>query len=59
MARESLVVASKVKAHIKAKGCMCASEVMDAVNECVYACLDKATDRCKANGRKTVRAQDL
>ena len=59
MAKESLVVASKVKAQIKAKGCMCSSEVMDALNECVYACLDKAVQRCKTNGRKTVKAQDL
>jgi len=59
MPKESLVVASKVKAYIKSKGLMTSSEVMDALNECVYACLDKGADRCKANNRKTVRAQDL
>ena len=37
LAKESLVVASKVKAQIKAMGCMCSSEVMDALNECVDA----------------------
>ena len=59
MAKESLVVASKVKGYIKSKGAMTSSEVMDALNEYVYKCLDRAAERCKANGRKTVRASDL
>ena len=59
MAKDSLVVASKVKAHIKANGMMASSEIIGALSDCVYACLDKAIVRCKANGRKTVRAQDL
>ena len=59
MARDSLVVASKVKGYIKSKGMMTSSEVMDALNESIYSALDKATARTKANGRKTVRAQDL
>ena len=59
MSKESLVVASKVKAYIKSKGMMTSSEVMEALNECVYCCLDKAAVRCQKNGRKTVRAQDL
>jgi len=54
-----LVVASKVKAYVKAKGCMCSAEVMQAASECVCCCLDAAVKRAKANRRRTVKAQDV
>jgi histone H3/H4 len=57
--KEMLVVGSKVKAHIKAKGLMCSSDVLEAINCCVYCCLDKAAKRAEANGRKTVQARDV
>ena len=57
--RESLVVASKVRAYIRSKDAKMAGEVLAAINECVYACLDKAVERAKANKRTTVRAADL
>ena len=57
--RESLVVGSKVKNYIKAKGLMCSGEVLDAVSDCVYDCLDKAAKRAQENGRKTVQAKDV
>ena len=59
MAKETLLVSSKVKNVIKSKGLMCASETMDALNDCVHECIKNATDRAKANGRKTVQAKDL
>ena len=59
MAKETLLVSSKVKNIIKAEGLMCASETMDALNDCVHACIKKAADRARANGRKTVQAKDL
>jgi hypothetical protein len=57
--RESLIVASKVKAYIKTKKMMTASDALDAVSEKVYSMIDAAADRAKANRRSTVRPQDL
>jgi hypothetical protein len=57
--REALVVASKVKAYIKSKGNMTASETLGALNEKVYCLLDKAVARTSANRRSTVKPQDL
>ena len=56
---EVMVVASKVKAYIKSKGCMTASDTLGALN-CKLACvLEHAVARTKANKRSTVRPQDL
>ena len=57
--RESLIVASKVKAYIQSKGMMTASDSLDAISDKVYCMLDKATARTKANRRSTVKPQDL
>jgi hypothetical protein len=57
--KEVLVVASKVKAYIRSKGCMCSADAVQAMSDCVYCCLDNAIKRTKANRRSTVKAQDL
>ena len=57
--REMLVVASKVKAYIRSKGCMCGADAIAAMSDGVYCCLDQAIKRAQANRRSTVRAQDL
>jgi hypothetical protein len=57
--RETLVVASKVKAYIKSKKMMTSSEAIEAISDKVYAMLDAAIARTKANRRSTVKAQDL
>lgn len=57
--KEVLVVGSKVKQYIKAKGLMSSGEVLEALNCCVYECLDRAIKRAAENGRKTVQARDL
>ena len=57
--RESLVVASKVKAYIRSKKMMSSSESLGAINDRVYCMLDVAIERTKANRRSTVRAHDL
>ncbi|MFP4026438.1 MAG: hypothetical protein ACLFWL_01420 [Candidatus Brocadiia bacterium] len=59
MAEERLIVGSKTKDYIKSKGMMCSKDVLEAVNEYVYECLDKAAKRAEANGRKTVQARDV
>ncbi len=58
-AKESLVVGSKVRAYIRSKEAKMSGEVLQALNDCVYACLDKAVARAKANKGAAVRAADL
>jgi len=58
-ARESLVVASKIKAYIKSKKMMTSSDAIGAISDKVYGMLDAAVGRCKANRRSTIKPQDL
>ena len=57
--RESLIVASKIKAYIKSKKMMTSSDALGAINERVRSMLDAAIERTKANRRSTVKPQDL
>jgi hypothetical protein len=57
--RDSLIVASKVKAYIKSKSMMTSAEALEAISDKVYCLLDDAIVRTKANRRSTVKAQDL
>ena len=57
--RDSLIVASKVKAYIKSKKMMTSAEAIGALSEKVYCILDCAAARTQANRRSTVKAQDL
>jgi hypothetical protein len=57
--RETLVVASKVKAYIRSQKMMTSSEAIGAISDKVYCMLDCAMARTKGNRRSTVKAQDL
>jgi hypothetical protein len=57
--KESLIVASKVKAYIKSKKMMTSSDALEAISDQVYNMLDAAVARTKANRRSTVKPQDL
>ena len=57
--KESLIVASKVKAYIKSKKMMTSAESLGALSDAVYCMLDGAIVRTKANRRSTVKAHDL
>ncbi len=57
--RDSLVIASKVKAYIKSKKMMTSSDAIGALSEKIYDILDCAIARTKANRRSTVKPQDL
>ena len=57
--KESLIVASKVKAYIKSKKMMTSSDALASLSDKVYCILDSATARTKANRRSTVKPQDL
>ena len=55
----SYVVASQVKQLVNKMGMMASGDLADAVSKYVEDGLSKAVARAKANGRKTVRAEDL
>ena len=57
--KEALVVASKVKAYVKGKKMMTSADAVAALSDQVYALLDDAIARTKANKRSTVKPQDL
>jgi len=59
MSVEPLVVASKVKAIIKEKGCQTSSDALDALNAHIHGLLESAVSRAKANKRSTVKPQDI
>ena len=57
--RDVLIVASKVKNYVKSKKMNTSADAINALSEQVYAMLDAAATRTKANGRKTVKPQDV
>lgn len=57
--KESLIVASKVKAYVKSKGMMSSSDMLETLSCKVYCLLDAAIARTKDNRRSTVKPQDL
>jgi len=56
---ESVIIGSKVKAVVKARGLMCSGELPQAVSEKVREMLEAACDRATSNKRSTVRPYDL
>lgn len=57
--KDILVVASKVKAYIRSKGCMCGADAIGALSDSIYCQIDRAMARTQANRRSTVKAQDV
>jgi len=57
--KESLVVASKVKAYVKSKKMMTSADAVGALSNRIYGILDSACERTKANRRSTLKPQDL
>lgn len=55
----TLVVASKVKEFINGKGMMSAGDLAENVSGLAEWLLEMAVKRAAANGRKTVRGEDL
>ena len=55
----SYVVASKIKEFINAKGMMSAGDLAEHASKFLEEALAKAVKRAAANGRKTVRGEDL
>ena len=59
MAKDALAVTSKVKEYVKSKGCQTSADAIEELNKKMYTWLDEAIGRVKANGRATVKPQDL
>lgn len=55
----AMAVTSRIKDYIKAKGLRSDGDLDTAVNNMIAEQLDKAVQRCKDNGRQTVRPADL
>jgi len=57
---ETLVIASKVKAYIKANGGLkCSAAVIDALSDKVRTLCDAAVQNAQADKRKTVQDKDI
>jgi len=59
MAKETLVVVSKVKEYVKEKGFQTSETAVEALSSAVRELLDKAVARAKDNGRQTVKDRDI
>ena len=59
VAKEMLLVASKVKQALRDQGVNVASDAVPACNEVIYWFVEQAAKRAAANGRKTVRPHDF
>ncbi len=55
----TLVVASKVKEHVNSKNMMSSGDLAEHVSGLAEWLLTRALERATANGRKTVRGEDL
>jgi histone H3/H4 len=54
-----LVIQSKIRDLIKAQDCSTSAEAIDAISAEVERIIQKAVERTKANGRKTVKSSDI
>jgi histone H3/H4 len=55
----NLIIKSNIRNAVKEKIPNVAGEVAEALNEKVQELLDRAAERAKANGRRTLHARDL
>lgn len=59
MAKEIMVVVSKVKEYVKSKGMQTSETAVEALSDSLRELLDKAVERAKDNGRQTVKDRDI
>jgi hypothetical protein len=57
--RDTFVVASKVKTYVRGKELMASSELPEALSLRIQSLIDHGIERCRGNGRRTVRPVDL
>jgi histone H3/H4 len=58
MPRERIVVESKVR-ELLPEGIRLASDALDGLDQAVRELINRAVQRCKANGRKTIIKEDF
>jgi len=58
MARERIVVESKVR-ELLPEGIRLSSDALEGLDAVVREIINKAVQRCKANGRKTIIKEDF
>lgn len=56
---EVLVIVSKMKAYVASKGMNSSGDLAEAVSDEVRKILDRAMERCKEHGKKTVGPRDI
>lgn len=56
---EILIIGSKMKDAIRKNNCNVSSDVIEALSARVHEMIGEAVNRCKSNGRKTVRGYDF
>lgn len=59
MPKDPVIVASKMKDAVHALGLLAHADLLEALSAEVYAMLEVAAERAKANGRTTIRPCDL
>jgi histone H3/H4 len=57
--KAKMFIESKVREVLREKELRTSEEFLTAFNEHIHAALKAATDRCKENGRATLRPQDI
>ncbi|MBI5347469.1 MAG: DUF1931 domain-containing protein [Candidatus Aenigmarchaeota archaeon] len=56
---DMLVVQSKIKGLAKKKEMSCGADAVQALSKEVACLVDKAAERAKANGRRTIKERDI
>lgn len=59
MSEDTLVIQSRVKDYVKAKGFQTSAGAVDALSQKVRKLLDEAIERAKSNNRSTVKDRDV
>jgi histone H3/H4 len=59
MSKETMVVVSKVKEYVKAKGFQTSETAVESLSDAVRELLDKAIARAKGNSRQTIKDRDI
>ncbi len=57
--KEIVVVGSKVKDVVRSAGLTATDDLLGALNRDIHKMIQRAAQRAKANGRKTIRSYDL
>ncbi len=57
--REMLIIQSKVRDEVRKKEMRVSEDFLAALNDEVYALIDKAAARCSGNRRETLKKMDV